>query len=48
MEPPYAADETPTARIMVKFWDRVCCEARISASDFSTTMPFPGWCDAAM
>jgi hypothetical protein len=41
MEPPYAADETPTVRIMVKFLARVCREPRVSVSDLGTTMPFP-------
>ena len=38
--PPYAADGTPTVRIMVNFWGRVCRMSVIKCGSLGTTITF--------
>jgi len=42
MEPPHAADEIPTVRIMVNFWTTVCRDACLCDQGSGTTVPFRG------
>ena len=40
--PPYAADETPTVRIMINFRSRVCSASAIKCGTLGTTITFRG------